>query len=432
MQDIRLVREDSERIRLDLQKRGNFSGLALLDEIISKDLTQRALIKSTESLRMKRNEFTKEADNLRRAGKDFSAVSSEVKKINAALVDGDEKLAPLKAEINRLLMTLPNLMHESVPVGKDDSENVVVKTMGEIKKQSFEIKHHGQLAAELGIADFERGVKISGSGFYFLKGDLAIMDISLQRLAIDILVKKGFILIQPPFLMKRVPYEGVTDLHDFENVMYKIAGDDLYLIATSEHPIGGMYMNDVFSEGELPLKLAGVSACFRREIGKHGLDERGLFRVHQFNKIEQFVFCKPEDSWTVHEEIRANAEELIQLIGIPYNITNICTGDLGSVAAKKYDINGWSPREQKYIELISCSNCTAYQAARLNIKYRKKDGSKELVHTLNSTMVATTRLLRLILENYQTKEGTLLVPKALQPYMGGKKEIFPQTSKGTK
>jgi len=423
MLDIKLIREDPELIRKDLRKRGDDKNLKLLSKIIEKDLAQRELIKLSEDLRKKRNELSKEAGRLRAEDKDFSGVGKEVKKINKEVAGYENKLNELKKEMKNGLMCLPNLMHESVPVGKDDEENVVVTTFGKTEKPKFEIKHHGQLAADLGIADFQRAVKISGEGFFFLKGDLALLDIALQRFALDLLIKKGFTLIQPPFLMRRKPYEGVTDLRDFEEVMYKIEGEDLYLIATSEHPMGAMYMDEIVKEEELPIKIAGVSACFRKETGKHGLDERGLFRVHQFNKIEQFIFCKPEDSWTFHEELRQNAEDFLKALEIPYNVTNICTGDLGTVAAKKYDINGWSPREQKYIELMSCSNCTAYQAARLNVKYRKKDNEKEHVHTLNSTMVATTRTLRILLENYQTEEGTLRVPKSLQSYMNGKKEI---------
>ncbi|MDP2973682.1 MAG: serine--tRNA ligase [Candidatus Diapherotrites archaeon] len=324
---------------------------------------------------------------------------------------------------------LPNVLHDSVPAGKDDNDNKVIRKWGKTKKPAFPIKHHGQLAADLGIADFERAVKISGAGFFILKGNLALLDLALQRFAIDLLAKKGFTLIQPPLIIKRKPYEGVVDLQDFESVMYKIDNEDQYLIATSEHPLVSMYMDEILEEKQLPILLAGASPCFRKEIGKHGLDERGFFRVHQFNKIEQIIFCKPEESWKLHESLVKNAEELLKKLQLPYNVTNVCTGDMGAIAAKKYDVNGWSPREQKYFELMSCSNCTTFQSAALNIKYRKKDGSKQFVHTLNSTMVATTRALRCIIENCQTKQGTIKVPKALQPYMNGLKEIKPDNKK---
>jgi seryl-tRNA synthetase len=223
-------------------------------------------------------------------------------------------------------------------------------------------------------------------------------------------------------MIKREPYEGVTDLADFEKVMYKIDNDDLYLIATSEHAIGAMHMDETFENNELPLKYAGISACFRREIGSHGLDTRGLFRVHQFNKIEQFIFCKPEESWKMHEELLANAEDIWKQLELPYRVVNICTGDMGTVAAKKYDIEVWMPRENKYREVVSCSNCTAYQAVRLNLKYKKGE-EKEFMHTLNSTAIATSRALRAIIENYQEKDGSVTVPKVLRPYMNGVEKI---------
>ena len=423
MLDIRFVREHPELIKADLQKRNDAEKLKWLNELIEKDTEYWQFLQVAEQLRQKRNELTKQVQGLLAEKKDASKIISEAKKIPEQIKEAEQKQVLLKERVDYYLMRLPNTLHESVPVGKDDSANVVVRSHGKAAKPDFEVVHHGQIALRKNLADFERAVKISGEAFYFLKGNLALLDISLQRFALDLLIKKKFTIIAPPFMMRRKPYEGVTDLSDFENVMYKIDNDDLYLIATSEHPMAAMYQNEILSGKDLPIKFAGISACFRREVGKHGLDERGLFRVHQFNKIEQFIFCKPEDSWKFHEEIVSNAEELLKKLEIPYNVTNICTGDIGTVAAKKYDVNGWSPREQKYIELMSCSNCTAYQATRLNIKYRLPNGDKEYLHTLNATMVATTRMLRLILENYQTKDGAVKVPKALQPYMGGLKEL---------
>ena len=265
-------------------------------------------------------------------------------------------------------MRLPNILHESVPQGKDDTGNVEIRRVGTPRMFDFEIRNHGQLAADRGWADFERAAKTSGAGFYFLKGSLVLLDLALQHFALDLLEKKGFIPVIPPFMINRSSYEGVTDLDDFEKVMYKIDGDDAYLIATSEHPIAAMYQDEIFEEKDLPLRLAGLSPCFRREIGAHGLDTKGLFRVHQFTKIEQFVFCRPGDSWQIHEELLANAEEIFCKLDLPYHVVNICTGDIGTVAAKKYDIEAWMPRENAYKEVVSCSNCTSYQAASLNIQ----------------------------------------------------------------
>jgi seryl-tRNA synthetase len=226
-------------------------------------------------------------------------------------------------------------------------------------------------------------------------------------------------------MINRPSYEGVTDLEDFEKVMYKIEGDDSYLIATSEHPLGAMHKDEIFEEKDLPLRLAGISPCFRREIGAHGLDTKGLFRVHQFTKVEQFVFCKPEDSWRIHDELLSNAEEVFQNLEIPYRVVNICTGDIGTVAAKKYDIEAWMPREKEYREVVSCSNCTSYQAVRLNIRVRDKSEfeSKQNVHTLNSTAIATSRVMRAILENYQCKDGSVEIPRVLRPYINDKEYL---------
>ena len=424
MLDITLIRRDPKAVRKNLEKRRSPEVLKLFDELLKKDAEWRKRKQETDKLRAKRNEITAKVKEAKKQGKDAKKLLEEAKALPSKIKENDEKMKKGQEALRQHLMRVPNLLHESVPFGKDDSENVVVREEGKKTKRDFEIKHHGQLAAELDLADFERAVKVSGTGFFYLKGDLALLDFAIQRYAIDKLRKKGFTLIQAPHLMRRKAYEGVTDLGDFETVMYKTEGEDLFLIATSEHPMAAMYMGEILEEEQLPIKLAGVSPCYRREIGKHGLDERGFFRVHQFNKIEQFIFCRPEVSWKYLEEIAKNSQEILKELEIPFNVTNICTGDIGTVAAKKYDVNGYSPREDKYIELMSCSNCTDYQARRLNIRYRKKGSmDKEPVHTLNNTMIATTRFLRVLIENYQTKKGTIEVPKALRPYMDGLEEI---------
>jgi seryl-tRNA synthetase len=252
-----------------------------------------------------------------------------------------------------------------------------------------------------------------------LLGDIAKLELALIHFAVDFLTKENYVLVEPPLMLRRKPYEGVTDLKDFETMMYKVQDEDLLLIATSEHPIAAMLMNGIYDEKQLPLKFVGYSPCFRKELGSHSIDTRGIFRVHHFNKIEQFVFCKPEDSWKFHEELLKNAETLFQKLKIHYRVVNVCTGDIGTVAAKKYDIEAWSPRENLYREVVSCSNCTSYQATRLNIKYRKGK-EKEFAHTLNSTAIATSRALRAIIENYQQKDGSIKVPTVLQKYMGKK------------
>lgn len=419
MLDIRFVRANPDAVKADLKKRNDPGKIAWVDDILAKDARSRELKMLTDELRRRRNVISREINEARKAGRDTSALMAEAASLPQKIKDNDAEQEEISKTIRTHLMRLPNILHESVPQGKDDSENAEFKRVGTPRTFDFELKNHGQLAADQGWADFERAAKTSGAGFYFLKGNLVLLDLALQRFAIDLLQKKGFTPVIPPFMINRTSYEGVTDLDDFEKVMYKIDGDDAYLIATSEHPIGAMFQDEIFEEKDLPLRLAGVSPCFRREIGSHGLDTKGLFRVHQFSKVEQFVFCKPEDSWKIHEELLANAEEVFRQIGIPYRVVNICTGDIGTVAAKKYDIEAWMPRENAYKEVVSCSNCTTYQAVSLNIRVRDKENfeSKQFVHTLNSTAIATSRAMRAILENFQQKDGRVEIPEVLRPYI---------------
>jgi seryl-tRNA synthetase len=425
MLDIRFVRAHPEIIKADLQKRNDREKIIWVDDLLAKDARSRELKVDTDQLRQRRNTIARDINAAKKAGQDAGSLMAEAAALPGKIKANDAEQEEIKNTIKNYQMRLPNILHESVPVGKDDTENVQVRTAGTIRKVSFEIKNHGQLAADKGWADFERATKISGAGFYFLKGNLALLDMALQHYAIDMLGKKGFTPIIPPYMINRTSYEGVTDLGDFEKVMYKIDGDDAYLIATSEHPIGAMFQDEIFEEKDLPLKLAGISPCFRREIGAHGLDSKGLFRVHQFTKVEQFIFCMPEDSWRYHEELLANAEEIFTGLDLPYRVVNICTGDIGTVAAKKYDIEVWMPRENAYKEVVSCSNCTAYQAVRLNIKVRDKSDfeTKQHIHTLNSTAIATSRVMRAILENYQEEDGSVVVPKVLRPYMDNREVL---------
>jgi seryl-tRNA synthetase len=422
MLDIRFVRAHPDIVKADLQKRNDPEKIGWVGDLLTKDARSRELKVETDTLRQRRNTIARDINAAKKAGRDAKDLMAEAAALPQKIRACDAEQETIRDTIHHYLMRLPNILHTSVPVGKDDSENIEIKRVGIPRAVDFEIKNHGQLAAENNWADFERATKIAGAGFYFLKGSLVLLDMALQRYALDLLEKKGFTPVIPPYMINRSSYEGVTDLGDFEKVMYKIDGDDAYLIATSEHPIGAMYQGEIFEERDLPLRLAGISPCFRREIGAHGLDTKGLFRVHQFTKVEQFVFCKPEDSWTIHEELLANAEELFAELGLPYRVVNICTGDIGTVAAKKYDIEVWMPRENAYKEVVSCSNCTAYQAVRLNIRVRdKKDfESKQNIHTLNSTAVATSRVIRAILENNQQANGSVGVPKVLRSYMNGR------------
>jgi len=422
--DIKLIRENPEMVRANLERRHQPEKLELLQQVADADKRWRELTADMNKLRRRRNEVSQEIAQAMKSGKDVSSLKFEAGKIPAELKVIESELEERQIFVRNGLMRLPNLLHESVPYGKDDKDNVVVKVWGEPPKFGFSPSSHAELSQNLGIADFERGAKVTGTGFYYLRNEMALLDYSIMRYAMDVLLSRGYSLIEPPYMIRRSFYEGVTDLSDFENVMYKIddsenAKDPLYLIATSEHPMGAMLKDEILNADQLPVKMCGVSPCFRREIGSHGKYTKGIFRVHQFNKIEQFIFCLPEQSWALHEELQRNCEALYEGLGIHYRVVNVCTGDIGSIAAKKYDAEAWMA-DGEYREVGSNSNCTDYQARRLNTRYRMKDGQVPVgfVHTLNNTAMATSRTMIMILEQYQQSDGTIRVPKALQKYMG--------------
>ncbi|HWG89842.1 MAG TPA: serine--tRNA ligase [Candidatus Thermoplasmatota archaeon] len=427
MLDARLIREQPDAVRANLARRNDPTVLARFDEYVALDRAAREAQRRADELRKERNTLSRTIGEAKKKGGDAPAdVLQRAKSLDADLDTLGKEAEAATEKAQAILMRLPNLLHETVPYGTSDKENVQVYQWGEPRKFPFPVKSHGELAEELGLGEFKRAAKVAGAGFAYLRGDLARLDFALQMFAIDHLTARNFTLIEVPFMMRREPYSGVTDLGDFETVMYKIENEDLYLIATSEHPIGGMYMDEIVTEDSLPLRYAGISACFRKEIGAHGVDTRGLFRMHQFNKIEQFVFCAPEESEKIHEEILENAKSLFRALGIPHRVVNVCTGDIGTVAAKKYDIEGWSPRQEKWVELVSCSNCTDYQARRLRLRMGKAGSpQKRVPHTLNSTAVATSRALVVILENYQQEDGSVVIPEVLRPYMGGKTKLEP-------
>ncbi len=420
--DPKIIRENPENVRKNLEKRRDPSIIAKLDSWVSSDKEWRELKQKTDDLRAKRNTVTESIKQAKMKGENTDALMAEAKTLPELIKASEAKLKELEVSNKALLMNIPNILQDDVPYGKDGDDNVVIRTWGEAVKNP-NLVHHGQLAVKLNVAEFDRAVKISGEGFYALKGDLALLNMAIVAYSIELLSKKGFSLVIPPAMMNRKSYEGVTDLSDFESVMYKIENEDHYMIATAEHPLTSMLMDETLEEKDLPIVQAGYSTNFRKEIGKHGLDERGLFRLHQFDKVEQIVFCRPEDSNMWHEKMVENAEELCKDFEIPHRVVLICTGDIGTVAAKKYDIECWSPREGKYFETHSLSNCTTYQATRLNIKYKKSATEKEFVHTLNATQVAIPRMLRAIIENHQTPQETIKIPKALVKYMMGKTEI---------
>jgi seryl-tRNA synthetase len=425
MLDIKLIRENPELVRANLTKRDNPAVLLMLDELIIVDKEWRLNLTKLNELRHNRKLVTMEIAKLKKTGKEATNEFTKAEDIDVQIKIVEKQVAEQEQKTHGYLLQLPNLLENTVPLGKDSNDNVQVKTWGTIPQFSFPLKNHVDLAINLDLIDMERAGKVAGSRFFYLKNEIAMLDMALMSFAIEELSKKGYTPVIPPLLMKREAYEGVTALGDFEEVLYKVENEDLYLIATSEHPMAAMFMNETLKETEMPIKLAGISTCFRKEAGAHGKDTRGIFRTHQFNKIEQFIFCKPEDSPKLHEELLQNAEEILQKIGLPYRVVNVCTGDIGTVAAKKYDIEAWMPAQNGYREVVSCSNCTDYQGRRLGIKYREKEGAapKGFIHTLNSTAIATGRTIVAILENNQQGDGTITIPEALRKYMGNREKI---------
>jgi seryl-tRNA synthetase len=418
MLDIKLIREHPEIVRNNLKKRKEEEKIKLVDDLLKYDKKWRELIQEANQLRQKRNLITQEIADLKKKGKDAKLKMKEVKEIPDRIKKLEIQVDEYKKKADEILLSLPNILHESVPYGKDENDNVVIKVVGKPPKFDFKQKNHIEIVEDLGLIDSERAAKIAGHGFYYLKEDLALLDFAILNYTMNFMRKRGYLLIEPPFMMKRKPYLGVTDLEFFGDQLYKIDNEDLYLIATSEHPMAAMYMDEILLKDDLPIKLVGISPCFRKEVGAHGKYTKGLFRMHQFNKAEQFIFCLPQDSWKFHEELQKNAEDLYTSLGLHFRVVNVCTGDIGIIAAKKYDIEAWMADGQ-FREVGSNSNCTDYQARRLNIKYKDKEGQAPagFIHTLNNTALATSRVIIAILEQFQQKDGSVIIPKVLVPFM---------------
>jgi seryl-tRNA synthetase len=330
----------------------------------------------------------------------------------------------LDVKFKQLMMLLPNLLLPSVPSGYAESDNVFVRSSGTLRTIDFQPKDHVELSTSLDLVDFERAAKIAGSRFYFLKNDLVLLNQALIRMALDFLANNSYILLQPPYMIRKEAMEGAVMLGDFEQVIYKIEGEDLFMIATSEHAMASMHMNEILEGGRLPIKYGAISPCFRKEAGAHGKDMKGIFRVHQFEKVEQFVYSRPEESEKQHDILLATTENFYECLGIPTRTMLLCSGDTGKTSAKTFDLEAWMPGQNAYREIVSCSNCIDYQARGLHIRFRDKPNEEtRLVHTLNSTLIATERCMVAILENYQTSRGTIEVPCVLRKYMNDCKEI---------
>ncbi len=416
MLDPKLLRDSPDKIRNMLEARAvKFP----LDDLIALDKDRRELIIKTDEFRKKRNEVSLEIARKKKAKEDASDLIDQMQKVSDNLKKLEEDQISIEEKFTKLSLTLPNMVHESVPIGKDETANKEIKKWGSIPVFDFEVKDHIDLTQSLDLVDLERAAKVSGARFYYLKNQLVRLNQALLQFALDFLSEKNYTPIQTPFLINRGAMEGAIIAQDFEEVIYKIENEDLYLIGTSEHAVASMHSDEIIDGKKLPLRYAGISTCFRKEAGAHGRDQKGIFRVHQFEKVEQFVFTRPEDSWHEHERMLAIAEEFYQKIEIPYRIMLLSSGDLGKVSAKTYDIEAWMTGQKNYREIVSCSNCLDFQARRLKIRFRDRtDEQPQYLHSLNSTLVATTRTMVAIIENFQTKDGHITVPKALQKYVG--------------
>ena len=421
MLDPNTLKENPDIVRAMLKRRNvDFP----IDELVRIDKRRRELIVESQDLKHRKNKLSEAIATKKKTKQDAAAELAEMKQISAGLDKAEQERIATEERFKKLAMVVPNMLHESVPDGKDEHDNVIVRTAGTIRSIE-KPRDHVDIATALDLMDIERAAKVSGARFYFLKDGLVRMNTALVHFALDFLTEKGYTLVQPPYMIRKEPMEGAVILGDFEDVIYKVENEDLYMIGTSEHALAGMHMGEILDGKQLPIRYAGVSPCFRKEAGAHGKDMKGIFRVHQFDKVEQFVYCRPEDSWQEHERLLATSQEFLDRLGIPYRVMLLSSGDTGKISAKTYDIEAWMPGQGAYREIVSCSNCLDYQARRLSIRFRDRTNEDtRLVHTLNSTLVAVQRTLVAIIENYQTPTG-IEVPQVLQDYMGGMKEIKP-------
>ena len=416
MLDPKMIRDAPDKIRKMITDRAvKFD----FDKMLELDKKRRGLIQETDELRKKRNQMSITIGKAKKSNDDVSKLLSDMEIISKELDELEESQKNTESSYTNLAFSIPNMIHKSVPIGPDESANVEVRKWGEIPKFDFDVKGHEEIAEKLDILDIQRASKIAGARFYYLKGDLVKLAHAVTAFASDFLSEKGYKLIQPPYMINRKSMEGAVIAEDFEDVIYKIQDDDLYLIGTSEHAIASMYSNEILEGKSLPDRFGSISPCFRKEAGAHGKDQKGIFRVHQFEKFEQFVFSKPEDSDMEQEKMIGCTEEFYQKLGIPHRVVLLSSGDMGKVAAKTFDIEAWMPGQNAYREICSVSNCNDFQARRLKIRFRDKTNEEtQYVHTLNGTLVAIERTMVAIIENFQTNDGHIKVPDVLQEYLG--------------
>ncbi len=424
MIDIKLIRENPELVKENIKKKFQDEKLPLVDEVRKLDEQWRKIKYGEDELRSKRNKISEEINQFMKAKKKSEAekLIKEAKKIPDEIAKSEDKRKKLEDKIKEIMYKIPNIIHSSVPIGKSDKENVEIKKIGTPKKFDFKVKSHVELGEDLGVLDFDTSAEVSGKGFYYMKGDLALMNSALVNYARDFMIKNGFEYVEPPLMIRKDVLTGVYSNAEIEAMSYKIDGEDLFLIATSEHPLIGQFIGKTFVKKDLPIKQTGYSMCFRKEIGSHGIDEKGIYRTHQFNKVEMVLVCEPEESYEWYDKMLNFSIELFKGLDIPIRVLECCSGDLADLKAKSCDLEAWSPRQEKYFEITSLTNMEAAQARRLNMRV---DAGKEkyFPHTLNNTAIATSRALVAIMENNQQKDGSIKIPKVLQPYMGGKKVI---------
>ena len=425
MLDIELFRKNLNQIIQSEKKR--FKDSSNAQKVLEYDEKWREVLQELQDLRNQRNSISKQIGKLKKAGETqkFEAAKEKSTEIKKSIENLEKKEVEYLEERERYRYIVGNVLHESVPIGETEESNEIVKTFRKIPKFDFEPLSHVDLISVIDGADTKKASEVVGSRFYYIKGDLVLLNFALQRFALDKLIDKGYTPMWTPFFIKHEIIKAAAELADFEEQLYKIQDEDLFMIATSEQSIAAYHYDEIIDPERLPLKYAGVSSCFRREAGSHGKDTLGIFRVHQFEKVEQYIFCAPEDSWRFHENLIQNAEEIYKDLEIPYRIVNIASGELNDNVTKKYDLEAWFPASETYRELVSCSNCLDYQARKLKIRMGKVGTSedKQIVHTLNSTAIATTRTICCLLENYQNEDHSITIPKVLQKYMNGKKVI---------
>lgn len=427
MLDIKFIRENPELVKENIKKKFQDAKLPLVDEVLDLDKKIRALKLEGETLRASRNDLSKQIGFLMKNNERDKAeeIKSTVSKNNLRIAEIDPLLEDLQKELTKKMLTIPQIVDESVPVGKDDTENVEIEKFGEPLVPKFEIPYHADIIARFNGLDKEASGRTSGNGFYYLVGDIARLHSAMLSYARDFMILKGFTYCIPPFMIRSDVVNGVMSFAEMENMMYKIEGEDLYLIGTSEHSMIGRFKGQIVKESELPITLTSYSPCFRKEVGAHGIEERGIYRVHQFEKQEMIVLCKPEESMEWYNKMWSYTVEFFRSLDVPVRTLECCTGDLADLKVKSCDVEAWSPRQQKYFEVGSCSTLGDAQARRLGIRTKGENGTY-LVHTLNNTVLATPRGLIAVLENNYQEDGSIVIPKALQPYMGGTTLLKPK------